>query len=87
VEAVLSYGSSSSSEQSKHGQFVISEFLPPLLNRLIFINHIKGFLSSGPNTSKLIFVESGIHYFYVTFQDNTFKIVPSDDWFQKINMI
>jgi hypothetical protein len=39
---------------------------------------------SGLNTSKLNICESGIHYFYVTdSQDNTFKIVPSDDWFQK----
>ena len=50
----------------------------------IFKSHQRLSNISGLNTSKLNICQSGIHNFYVTdFQDNTFKIVPSDDWFQK----
>jgi hypothetical protein len=47
-------------------------------------SHQRLFNISGLNTSKLHICQSGFHYFYVTDSlDNTFKIVQSDDWFQK----
>ena len=49
----------------------------------IFKSHQRLSAISGLQTSALYVCKSGIRYFYVTdLQDNTFKIIPADDWFQ-----
>jgi hypothetical protein len=74
----------SSSEQSKHGQFGdIRIFAAIIKSADIYKSHQRLSNISGPNTSKLNICQSGIHYFYVTDSKYTFKIVPSDDWFQR----
>jgi hypothetical protein len=74
----------SSSEQSNTVNLVISEFFAAIIKSAdIYKSHQRLSNISGPNTSKLNICQSGIHYFYVTDSKYTFKIVPSDDWFQR----